>query len=72
MSQVLNLSVCIDAVFEGRAEEHAIDSVAACGFPAIEFWAWWEKDLDRIAQRTAHHGLAHCFDLYQVHQSGRP
>ena len=48
MEQRPNLSVCIDAVFEGVPEEEAIDAVARCGFPAIEFWAWWEKDLDQI------------------------
>lgn len=44
-----NLSVCIDAVFNGRPVDQALKAVSAAGFDAFEFWSWWDKDLDQIA-----------------------
>ncbi len=41
-------SVCIDAVLGDHDSAAAIDTVAACGIDAIEFWGWWDKDLDAI------------------------
>ena len=46
----LKPSVCIDAVFEGIPEVVAIEKVAELGIGAIEFWMWWEKDLDAIQE----------------------
>lgn len=44
----LRPSVCIDAVLENQSTLDAIRTVARCGFPAFEFWKWWDKDLDAI------------------------
>jgi hydroxypyruvate isomerase len=41
-------SVCIDAVFENLSLAEACAKVKASGISAIEFWAWWEKDLDEL------------------------
>ncbi|MEM9367062.1 MAG: TIM barrel protein [Planctomycetota bacterium] len=58
MPNVFQPSVCIDAVFESVPEPEAIARVAEAGIPAIEFWAWWEKDLDAILRSTRQHSLA--------------
>lgn len=51
------LSVCIDAVFAGVDETEAIARVADAGINAVEFWCWWEKDLDRIIHACATHAM---------------
>ena len=43
-------SVCIDAVFEGRTFQEACRTVHEAGIPAIEFWGWWDKDLDALQE----------------------
>lgn len=48
--QGLNPSVCIDAIFEAAPTRQAIETVAACGIKAFEFWGWWDRDLDEIIQ----------------------
>ena len=48
MSNGLVPSVCIDAVFEGKSFAHACEAVEGAGIPAIEFWGWWDKDLDEL------------------------
>lgn len=44
----LKLSVCIDAVLEKLSLQTAMEIVARSGYSAIEFWQWWEKDLDAL------------------------
>ena len=48
MPSSLTPSVCIDAVFEGKSFEEACTAVARANIPAIEFWGWWEKDLEAM------------------------
>ena len=54
----LKPSVCIDAVFENKPVEDAIASVAACGIQAIEFWGWWDRDLEAIVSAQQEYNLA--------------
>ena len=42
-------SVCIDAVFNGLPSEEALRATRDAGFSTFEFWSWWDKDLDQIA-----------------------
>ncbi|WP_044255914.1 hydroxypyruvate isomerase family protein [Rhodopirellula sp. SWK7] len=51
------LSVCIDAVYEGVSESEAIARVAETGIKAFEFWCWWEKDLDQLIRDRDRHGM---------------
>ena len=44
----LKPSVCIDSVFEGQSFRHACKTVRQAGISAIEFWGWWDKDLDAL------------------------
>jgi hydroxypyruvate isomerase len=48
MTSSLRPSVCIDAVFEGKPFDEACAAVKQAGIPAIEFWGWWDKDLDAL------------------------
>lgn len=54
---MLKASVCIDAVFEGQPLAEAIPQVAECGYGAIEFWCWWEKDLPQLIELCRKHDL---------------
>jgi len=51
-------SVCIDAVFEGKSFDEACAAVAEAGTPAIEFWGWWDKDLDALQAAQQANDLA--------------
>jgi hydroxypyruvate isomerase len=41
-------SVCIDAVFEGKPYDIACAAVKNAGISAIEFWGWWDRNLDAL------------------------
>ncbi len=47
-------SVCIDAVFEGISYNQACAAVKEAGIKTIEFWGWWDRDLDAL--QKAQHG----------------
>ncbi|QDV26694.1 TIM barrel protein [Aureliella helgolandensis] len=53
----LKPSICIDALFEGTPTAEAIALVAKLGYPAFEFWMWWEKDLPQVMQARDAHSL---------------
>jgi hydroxypyruvate isomerase len=57
MSSELKPSVCIDAVFEGKSFAAACAEVRRAGIPAIEFWGWWDKDLDLLQAARAENDL---------------
>jgi len=40
----MKLSVCVDALFEGKNFLESLTAVKTCGVDAIEFWCWWDKD----------------------------
>lgn len=53
----MKLSVCIDAVFMGKDIEEAIHSVKEMGIPAVEFWSWDDKDLEKLKKAKAETGI---------------
>ncbi|MBJ6368373.1 TIM barrel protein [Snuella sedimenti] len=53
----LKPSVCIDAVFEGKSFEEACKSVRQSEITAIEFWGWWDKDLDALVKAQLENNL---------------
>ncbi len=53
----MKLSVCIDAVLADLAVDDALALVKEAGIGAFEFWAWWEKDLDRLMAARDRHAL---------------
>lgn len=54
---MIRFSVCIEMIFRDLPFLDRIDAVARCGFPAIEFWRWRDKDLGSIAERAQRAGV---------------
>lgn len=44
----MKISICIDALYSGKNFTDAMQEVANLGVKYIEFWSWWDKDLDDI------------------------
>jgi hydroxypyruvate isomerase len=55
---MLTPSVCIDAVFEDKSFEEACAAVSRANIPAVEFWGWWDKDLDDLTAAIDSNDLA--------------
>ena len=54
----MKYSVCIDAVFMGQCSfVEAMKNVKEAGYQAIEFWSWWDKDMDEIRKAQRELGL---------------
>lgn len=54
----MKLSVCIDAVFRGVEPAEAIRRSAELGYKTIEFWGWWNKDIEALKSAATTHGVA--------------
>lgn len=48
----MKYSVCLEAVFMGKETSFTENMrlIRECGYHAYEFWAWWNKDLDAVAE----------------------
>ena len=46
----MRYSVCLPAVLKGMDFVEAMHCVHGMGFEAVEFWSWWDTDLDAIAR----------------------
>lgn len=44
----MKISVCVDAVFNGKDFIESMGHVKDAGLDAIEFWSWWDKDINAI------------------------
>lgn len=55
---MLRLSPCIEMFWPEVEFADRIQKVAALGFPAFEFWGWWNKDLDAVERAAKDTGLA--------------
>lgn len=44
----MKLSVCVDAVFMGKAIKEAVQKVKEAGLDTIEFWTWEDKDVELL------------------------
>ena len=46
----MNFSVCIDALYYEKniPLEIQLEEVSQVGFKTIEFWSWWDKDIESI------------------------
>lgn len=51
--------VCTDAVFMEKADIlSAMEQVKECGYDAIEFWTWWDKDMEAVIRKQQELDLA--------------
>jgi len=53
----MDYSVCIPAVFNGKASSGALCHVAAAGFTRYEIWSWWDQDIDAYTKAQEENGL---------------
>ena len=53
----MKLSVCVDAVYDGKDFIDSMRSVRGCGIDSIEFWCWWDKDIDAVNSARKELGL---------------
>lgn len=53
----MKLSVCVDAIFMGEDIETAIHKVKDMGIPAVEFWSWDDKDLNKLKKAKEETGI---------------
>lgn len=53
----MKLSICTDAVYRGVPTSEAIRLARQAGFEAIEFWSWWDKDLNAIREAAKAHDV---------------
>jgi len=44
----MKFSICLDAVFNNKDFFESARLVKEAGFNTIEFWSWWDKDIDAI------------------------
>jgi hydroxypyruvate isomerase len=54
----MKVSVCVDALWPQIPCEDAIILAAGNGATAIEFWGWWEKNLQAIKKACNNSGVA--------------
>jgi hydroxypyruvate isomerase len=43
-------SVCVDALYNGKDFITSMEQVNQLKFSAVEFWCWWDKDIQAIKQ----------------------
>lgn len=54
----MKYSVCIDAVFMNKGSFiESMKKVKEAGYEAIEFWTWWDKDIEKIQKAQKKLGL---------------
>jgi len=53
----MKYSVCASAVFSKMPLAEAIREIARIGYPACEFWSWWDQDMDAVAEAVRETGL---------------
>ncbi|MHB8963862.1 MAG: glyoxylate-induced protein, partial [Saccharofermentanales bacterium] len=53
----MKISVCIDALFNGKDFIESMRAVKGSGISAFEFWVWWTKDLPQIKKAKEELGM---------------
>ena len=53
----MKLSLCTDSLFPNIPTFESAEKVTALGFDTIEFWSWWDKDIDKIEKLHKEKGL---------------
>ena len=53
----MKISVCVDALFNGKDFVESLGAIKKAGIDAIEFWSWWDKDLDKVKKAKEELGI---------------
>lgn len=65
----MKFSVCVDAVFLGKDVYESIEYLAKNDIKNIEFWTWWDKDIDQLLALKETYDLtyvAFCTKFYSL------
>ncbi|MBD0378924.1 TIM barrel protein [Paenibacillus sp. WST5] len=54
----MKLSVCVDALFRNQDFTESVRKIKAAGCDTIEFWTWWDKDLEAVGQAVSENGVS--------------
>ncbi|WP_216626161.1 hydroxypyruvate isomerase family protein [Paenibacillus plantarum] len=54
----MKLSVCMDALYKGRDFRESVNELKEIGYDTIEFWSWWQKDIEVVAAAVAEAGVS--------------
>jgi hydroxypyruvate isomerase len=54
---MMQYSICVDAVFEGKDIGQSLACIKQLGFQGFEFWGWWDKDIPALVQQKDALGL---------------
>ena len=46
----MNFSPCLDIFFKNLPFTKRVEAVSSLGYKYYEFWTWWDKNLDEIAE----------------------
>lgn len=46
----MKYSVCTDALFPQASPKSYMFQLKSCGCTAIEFWSWWDKDIESLVE----------------------
>jgi len=44
----MKISVCVDAIYNGKDFIKSVNELAQNNIKEIEFWSWWDKDIESI------------------------
>jgi hydroxypyruvate isomerase len=47
-SKMIKPVICFEMLFDGEAPERKVEKIAAAGFEYVEFWAWRDKDIEKL------------------------
>lgn len=54
----MKISVCVDALYQGKDMFESLEKIKASGCRAFEFWSWWDKDIEKLQQVKESLGMA--------------
>jgi len=53
----MKVSVCSEAVFTGVDYKQGMEDLAKAGYRDLEFWVWWNKDLNILKELKSCHSI---------------
>jgi len=53
----MDFSICIDALYNNKDFYEGMKEAKSLGYKAIEFWSWWDKDINKLVKAKEELGL---------------
>lgn len=53
----MKISVCVDALYNGKEFLKSLEEIKSKGHNAFEFWSWWDKDIDKLKETKEKLGM---------------